>query len=103
MSYSPPPLTAARTRKTRLEADYIELQSNIARGEVLHRAKLSAALASLVESVWKIIEATRLTAEEKSEIAQNLQQIPIVLSWAYRDQRRSLAKSESRPDDGDGG
>ena len=100
------PLTAARIRKLKNEAEFVALKSSILRGDHLQRQKLSAALLDLMLAVRQIIEGSKLTAQEKDEIFQNLSQIPITVEQARRDQRRALAKGEGKPrnrDDGNGG
>ena len=101
MSYVTPPLTQARIKKTRLEAEYIALQTAIMRGEVLHFGKLLEALGEMVEAIRAVIAASRLSGEERAEIRQNLDQIFVTLAQARKEQRRSLAKTEGKGRDGD--
>jgi hypothetical protein len=94
-------LTDQRILKTRAEAEYVALKNRILRGDHLHREKLETALMEVTLAIRQIIESSKLTAEEKNEIYQNLAQIPVTIEYVRKDQTRALAKGEIKPGNGD--
>jgi hypothetical protein len=62
----------------------------------LHREKLAAARRNVTLAVRQIIKGTKLTSDEKNEIIQERDQIPIIIDRARRDQTRVLSRVEEK-------
>jgi hypothetical protein len=88
-------LTAARVRKIKDESEFVRLKSSVMRGDHLHRERLEKAMGEVLLAVKQIVEASRLTNAEKSEIYQNLQSIPSIISEAKRDRTKVFHEAEA--------
>lgn len=83
-----------RLRRTKAEADLLELKAQILKCEYLAKPALTDALQSIVVAITQIIDGSKLSSSEKSEIRQNLASIPVVLEQHAKQQSKIAVAEE---------
>lgn len=83
-----------RLRRTRAEANSLELKTAILAREYLNRRNLFPALGSIIIESGRIIDSSPLSAETKAELRQQLSTIPVILEQHAEAQNGTLAAGE---------
>jgi hypothetical protein len=86
---------ALRRRKLKEEADKLELENQITRGDFLSRSELARALTALANGIKQVIENSGLSREDQKEIGENLSSFAVVLEDVARRQTRLRKKDRN--------
>lgn len=84
-----------RLRKTREEADEVELKNQITRAEYLHRGEILRGLTQLVDGLLGTINNSALSPEEKADMLNNIASFPAVLTDVAGRQTRFRSKERN--------
>jgi phage terminase Nu1 subunit (DNA packaging protein) len=84
-----------RLRKTREEADEVELKNAITRAEYLHRGELARGLTQLVDGILQVVNNSALTPEEKADVLNNVANFLAVLRDVAGRQTRLRSKDRN--------
>jgi hypothetical protein len=94
-------LHSEQLRRVQLQADKLQLENEITRGQYLPKTELMAGLSQLVTAILSVIEHSKLSREEKNDIRYNLSGCNHVLEdvghrqTAWREADRNGASSQS--------
>jgi hypothetical protein len=100
LTIASPQLEKQRIAKTKNEAEFVKLKTSILRAEHINRKALELGLREIVLAVRQIIEASKLSDEEKREIFQNLSQIPVTVDQLRKDQTKLVEEVEATTGNG---